>query len=239
VGSVNGIFTYDGFIRTVPYNGRNGLPLLFVADPTTINSFLDLPAPISCINDYAQALLSTEVPPLPTTNLSKVQQKLLHVHECMAHLGFDNIQQLARDGYFGDTLHCIGSCDKPLCHACCMGKAHKRHVSTNTSPLKATHIQPGDCISCDQLESNAPGRIAILKGKPSKKFYHACTFFIDHASNKVHISLHQSTGADEAVLTKHHFEKLAAEHGIYLHKYHGDNGVFATHIFLSYFEPSF
>jgi transposase InsO family protein len=56
--------------------------------------------------------------------------------------------------------------------------------------LKATHLHPGDCISTDQLESNAPGGIPVLKGRPSKEFYHACTFFTDHASNKVHITLH-------------------------------------------------
>jgi len=99
--------------------------------------------------------------------------------------------------------------------------------------LKATHLKPGDCISCDQLESSAPGRIAVLKGRPSKASYHACTFFIDHVSNKVHTSFHLSTGADEAVFAKHRFERLAAEHGVHIHKYHGDNGVFATNQFKS------
>jgi hypothetical protein len=175
----------------------------------------------------------TEVTTSPTTNLTKVQCKLLHIHECMAHLGFDEIQQLARDGHFGDSLRCTSSCDKPLCHACCLGKAHKRPVTANSTPLKAAHVQPGDCISCDQLQSNAPGRIAVLKGRPSKAFYHACTFFIDCASNKVHTSFHLSTGADEAVFAKHRFERLAAEHGVHIHKYHGDNGVFATNQFKS------
>jgi hypothetical protein len=109
-----------------------------------------------------------------------------------------------------------------------MGKAYKRPVSTNTTPLKATHLEPGDCISCDQLESNTPGKVAILKGKPSKDFYHACTFFINYALNKVHITLNYSTGADEAVTLKHCFECLAAEHGIRICMYHGDNGVFVS-----------
>jgi hypothetical protein len=83
------------------------------------------------------------------------------------------------------------------------------------------------------LESNAPGRLATLKGKPSKNSYHACTFFIDHASNKVHIMLYYSTGANEAVHAKRHFENVATEHSVSIHKYHGDNGGFATHQFKS------
>ena len=51
--------------------------------------------------------------------------------------------------------------------------------------------------------------------------------------NKVHISFHHSTSADEAVFAKHRFEHLAAEHGIHIHKYYGDNGVFATNQFKS------
>jgi hypothetical protein len=174
-----------------------------------------------------------EVPSSPDTNLTKVQRKLLNIHECIGHLGLDAVQQLARNVYFGDSLCCIGSCDKPLCHACCLGKAHKRPISSNTTPLRAHQLHPGDYISCDQHESNAPGRIAVLKVKPSKTFYHSCTFFVDHASNKVHVTMNLSTGADEAVLAKHRFEKSAAKHGVQIRKYHGDNGVFATTQFKS------
>jgi hypothetical protein len=176
------------------------------------------------------------IPLTPEGNLTRVQRKLLRVHECMAHIGLAEIQHLAREGYFGESLKCIASCKKPLCHACCLGKAHKRPVSSDTTPLKATHLHPGDCVACNQLESNVPGKLAVLKGKPSKDAYHACTFFIDHASNKVNISLHFSTGAEEAVQAKRRFEKLATDHGISIQKYHGDNGIFATTLFKSFCE---
>jgi hypothetical protein len=113
-GGINGIFIYDGFTCTIPYHGRNGLPLLFSADPGTIHPSLAPSASISSINAHAKALLSTEVPTSPTTNLTRVQCKLLHIHECMAHLRFDEVQQLVWDGHFGDNLHCISACDKPL-----------------------------------------------------------------------------------------------------------------------------
>jgi len=223
-GGLFGSLTYEGFVRTVPYNGRNGLPLIFADAPMSHASST------TCPNPHTAAYLSTALPDdLPNTNLSKSQRKLLHIHERMAHLNFDEIQNLARSGYFGDSLRCIGSCDKPLCHACCLGKAHKHPVSTTSTPLKATHLLPGDCVSTDQLESNAPEKIPVLKGRPSKEFYRACTFFTDHASNKVHITLHKSTGSDEAVSAKHCFEKLEAEHNVTIKEYHGDNGVHATH----------
>jgi transposase InsO family protein len=95
------------------------------------------------------------------------------------------------------------------------------------------HLKPSDCVACDQLESNVPGKLAVLKGKPSKDAYHACTFFIDHASNKVNIPLNLSTGAEEAVQAKRRFERMANEHGFYIRKYHGNNGVFATASFCS------
>jgi hypothetical protein len=231
-GGSFGTLIYDGFIRTVPYNGRNGLPLIFAADPHFNSSRRP------CDNPHTAAYLSTATTAVPSSNLSKAQRKLLHVHERMAHLGFDELQLLARQGHFGDSLRCIGSCDKPLCHACCLGKAQKRPVSTTTTPLKATHLVPGACVSTDQLESNTPGKIAVLKGRPSKDSYHACTFFIDHASNKVHISLHQSTGVNEALAAKHRFEKLANENNVTIKEYHGDNGVYASAQFKSSCELS-
>jgi hypothetical protein len=114
-----------------------------------------------------------------------------------------------------------------------MGKARQRPISSVGTPLKATHLQPGDCVSSDQLESNSPGRIAVSKGKVSTNFYHACTFFIDHASNKVHITMSHSTGADEAIKAKHRFERLAAEHNVQFRHYHSDNGVYASQAFKS------
>jgi len=226
-GGTSGIFQYDGFIRTVHYNGRNGLPLIFASEPASV------PSSNTCTNPHAAAYLSTVNPVDSPTSLTKTQRKLLHVHERMAHLGFDDIQHLARSGYFGDSLRCIGTCDKPLCHACCLGKAQKRPVTTESTPLKAMHLHPGDCVSTDQLESNTPGKIPVLKGRPSTSSYHACTFFTDHTSNKVHISLHHSTGAEEALEAKRRFEQIADESNVKIKAYHCDNGVYATSLFKS------
>jgi len=231
-----GKLTYDGFTRTIPYSGRNGLPIVFTAGNVFGPSAMFSPLSVSEVpstSAYAASLLSTHVAYTGELNLSRTQRLLLLVHASMAHLHLDEVQRLARAGYFGDSLRCIGSCDKPKCRACCIGKAHQRTISTNGTPLKAEHLRPGDCISSDQLESNAPGRIAVWKGKISTTFYHACTFFIDHASNKVHITLNYSTGAEEAVSAKRRFEQMAAEHNVQIKRYHADNGIYASKIFKS------
>lgn len=237
--ATHGTLTYDSYIRTIPYNSRNGLPIVFTSGNMramfspfqTESSSPHAP----CASIYAAALLSTEIdsPTRTVDNITRTQRLLLLVHESMAHLHLNEVQRLARSGYFGDSLRCIGSCDKPLCHACCTGKAVQRSVPSDGTPIKTDHLKPGDCISTDQLESNSPGRVAVWKGQPSKRFYHACTFFTDHASNKVHITLNYSTGAEEAVTSKHRFEKMASENGVLIKKYRGDNGVYATYLFKS------
>jgi hypothetical protein len=90
-GGVNGVFTFDGFVRTVPYNGRNGLPLLFAADPESIKSTWTPSVPASCTSDHVRAFLTTEIPTSSDTNLSRTQWKLLHIHEHMGHIGFDEL----------------------------------------------------------------------------------------------------------------------------------------------------
>jgi hypothetical protein len=229
-----GKLTYDGFARTVLYNSLNNLPIVFTTStmcglisPFQTEAFLPH---ATCKSSYVAALLSSAVAGT-VENLTRTQRLLLLVHESMAHLNLDHVQRLARDGYFGETLKCIGTCTKPLCRACCTGKAHQRAKSKTGTPLKTNHLKPGDCISCDQLQSNTPGKIPVWKGSPSKDSYGAASFFVDHASDFVNISLHHSTGAMEAVTAKHRFEKLAADFGVKISKYHGDNGVYATKLF--------
>ena len=94
--------------------------------------------------------------------------------------------------------------------------------------IDSIHLIPGDCVSTDQLESNTPGRIPIMKGKPSTSNYGAATLFVDHASRFLHLSLHCSTGAQEAIEAKHKFERAATEHGVTIKEYCADNGVYQS-----------
>ena len=70
-----------------------------------------------------------------------------------------------------------------------------------------------------------------MKGKPSTSNYGVATLFVDHASRFLHLSLHCSTGAQEAIEAKHKFERAATEHGVTIKEYHADNGVYQSKLF--------
>jgi hypothetical protein len=55
--------------------------------------------------------------------------------------------------------------------------------------------------------------------------------FYDHASRFLHFTPHHSTGAEEAIVAKRHFEHLASTHNRTIKRYHADNGVFTTKLF--------
>lgn len=62
------------------------------------------------------------------------------------------IQQLAKDGIFGDGMKVVASCDPPLCKACLHGKQHKSPIlASQLKPLDISHLDPSDCVSGDQL----------------------------------------------------------------------------------------
>jgi len=46
------------------------------------------------------------------------------------------------------------------------------------------------------------------------KAYKAATIFVDHASRFIHLRMCESTGGEEALQAKLHFEKLARDSGI-------------------------
>ena len=60
-----GRLTYDGFTRTIPYNGRNGLPIVFTArnvfGPSALFSSTSVTSQVPCASAYATSLLSTAV----------------------------------------------------------------------------------------------------------------------------------------------------------------------------------
>jgi hypothetical protein len=76
-----GIFTFDGFRRTVPYNTRSRLPILY-----TIGGY----------SVYTAEVNTNSAPPLP--NLSAAQQLLLRWHNRLSHMSFGHLQELARQG---------------------------------------------------------------------------------------------------------------------------------------------
>jgi hypothetical protein len=140
-----GIFTFDGFRRTVPYDTRSRLPILH-----TIGGFLA----------YTAKVNPTSAPSLP--NLSATQQLLPRWHNRLSHMSFGHLQELARQGRLPMA---IAGCDHPICHSCQYGKAHKRSVASSgkAHPIDSRDLTPGDCVSVDQIESPSPGYIDTFK----------------------------------------------------------------------------
>jgi hypothetical protein len=199
-----GILHFSGYKKTIYYNSSNNLPIFFTAPKFTTPPCHTLSKELS---STTAALLSSEDLHTDTINLSAPQRKLLLHHYQLGHLHMARIQSLAREGLLCPNNADIASCDALLCKACIHGKQHRCPISSaSTGPLDSNHLKPGDCVSCDQLESTSPGLIPVYKGTPTNSSYHAGTLFIDHASCYLYFTPHISTGAIEAVQAKQDFK---------------------------------
>ncbi len=104
----------------------------------------------------------------------------------------------------------LASCPKPLCTSCQLGTAHRSATPSIGTLLDVGHLKPSDCVSVDQLESNAPGSVHTSWGLPTKCTYQAAILCCDYASCYLFLTCHHSTGAGEAVAAKRAFEREAS-----------------------------
>jgi hypothetical protein len=107
------------------------------------------------------------------------------------------MQSMAKCGLLPKKL---AKCQIPACTSCLYGRATRRPWRTKSKLGQQggklrTAMEPGQCISVDQLESTTPGLIAQIKGWLTKKRYRVATIFVDHFSglsyqptNQVHIT---------------------------------------------------
>jgi hypothetical protein len=172
----SGTLTFLGFHCTIHYNSTNNLLIIFLS--TNLTSFTK-PSTIQSTS----LLSSTDLPPIAIdTNLTSAQQKLLNLHYKLGHLDIHRVQKLARDGIFGSHLKSVGNCDAPVCKACIHGKQHRHPIPNPSRHIDSHHLEPGDCVSGDQVESTTPAIIPVYCGSPSIHQYHAGTLLVDHAS---------------------------------------------------------
>lgn len=78
------------------------------------------------------------------------------------------------------------------------------------------------------MESGHPGFIPTWKGRPTTRKYQCASVYADHASEYINLTLHESTGAQEALQGKARLERFSAEHGVKINHFRSDNGVCVT-----------
>jgi hypothetical protein len=147
----------------------------------------------------------------------------------MGNLHMAKVQRLAKDGFFGPSYKSKASCDPPLCEACIHRKQHKTPFSPEFFKfIDNLHLQPGDCVSCDQMESTQPGLIPTFRGSPTTAFYNGGTILVDYANRLIFFSPHQSPDAKETCWKKHRVELYAHSFNHRIRRYHADNGIFTS-----------
>ena len=155
--------------------------------------------------------------------------QLLTIHESLGHISFHIIRLLC--------LACIlprdlANVSPPICPGFSYGQANRspwrRKGKSNLKKIKPVTI-PGQAVSVDQLVGYTPGLIPTHRGLPTNKRYSGATIFVDHASDFTYVHLMEGTpDAEKTVEAAQVFDKIAKSHGVTIHHYHADNGLFDT-----------
>jgi transposase InsO family protein len=221
-----GVLTFQGHPTTIQYDPTTQLPILYTAPGHT--SFTRFCAHQSYLTKHPYQLPDCNKPTqYMYSNLTAAQQKKLHLHERCAHAGWDQLNIWIRQG----ILPCDPALAKepdPVCAACQFGKAHKRSHLANVGSISQNHTAPGDGVSTDGMEAGIPGRVFSTSGLPSSRRYRYATFWIDHYSRYVHITMHETKKAEELLRSKNDFEDFAARFGVRIKNIRADNGVYTA-----------
>ncbi len=165
----------------------------------------------------------------------KPASEFLCWHYKLNHMSGAKMQSMAKCGLLPKKS---ATCQIPTCTSCLYGKATRRTWRTKPKLGQQggklrTAMEPGQCISVDQLESKTPGLIAQIKGWLTKKRYRVVTVFVDHFSGLSYIHLQKSTNADETLEAKMAFERYASKFNVKFKSYQADNGRFAENKFMA------
>jgi hypothetical protein len=161
--------------------------------------------------------------------LSKDEQEMMTLHHKLKHISEKDMHKLARAGTIPAKFQKMRL---PPCPACILGKQHRRPWRSRGRKQrhirKPTHRKAGDGTSVDQLESRHPGLVPQTKGfhRTTARFVGG-TIFVDHATGFTYVHLMKDFTAEATLEAKHAYEAKAAEHGVHIRSYHGDNGRFA------------
>jgi hypothetical protein len=224
--SENPILTFEGKSTTVQYDEISNLPILYTAPGvTTFHQYCAHQSYLTKPHDQESSKGTS--PMFLYRNMMPAQQCKLHLHERCAHAHWDQINSWIRNG----SLPCeksLASVPDPVCATCQFGKAHKRSHKTDTGHIAKQHTAPGDGVSSDGMEAGCPGRMLTTHGLPSTRRLKYCSFWIDHYSQFVYVTMHESKKAEELLRSKSEFEEYAAKFGINIKNIRADNGVYTA-----------
>jgi hypothetical protein len=150
-------------------------------------------------------------------------------------MNFGKMQDLAQQGCLPKS---ISTCELPICCSYQLGKAQCHPVTSpsKVQPIDSGGLQPGDCLSVNQIESLAPGYADTYSGKPTSECYYATSLYNDHASHFMFLKYHYSTGGTEAVEGKQQFEQLTRLHDIKIRACRADNGIMDKREYMHHVE---
>jgi len=188
------ILMFQGQPTTVTYEPLSQLPVLYTAPG------------IQTFHRFCSSFLAGYI---ATSNLTNNQLRKRHMHERCAHAHWDQINSWIRAGLLPCEPSLANEPD-PVCAACQIGKMHRKTHKTNTGHIGSEHTAPGMGVSSDGMEAGIPGKIFSTHGTPTSKSYKYATFWIDHYSKFVYVTMHETKCAEELLKSKLEFEDFAS-----------------------------
>ena len=117
----------------------------------------------------------------------------MRLHCKMNHVPFPTLIRMAASGKHGIRKPLARVKDQvPICMSCTFGMSHTRPWRTKGTPgkiRKEEEINPGDCVSIDQIVSAQPGLIPQMSGFLTNTRLWGATVFVDHVSDYVYVAL--------------------------------------------------
>jgi hypothetical protein len=108
---------------------------------------------------------------------------------------------------------------------------HKRSHKSDTGKIAKNAKAPGDGVSSNGMEAGCPGKVMTTHGIPTTKKFRYCSFWVDHYSQFVYVTMHETKCAEELVRSKHEFEDFVSRYNIKIKNIRADNGVYTAKLF--------
>jgi len=207
---------------TILYNKVSNLTILYTAPG--VDTFRHFCAHICSLQPP-----SSSSPVILPQHLTSQQHYKLNMHERCAHSERDQVKSWIRKG----ILPCdpsLANKPDPICAAYQFGKAHQQSHKSYTRHISDGHTAPGDGASLDGMEAGSPGCPITTHGLPSMRHYKYATFWIDHYSQFVCITMHESKKAEELLCSKAEFEGFVAHFGVPIKCIRANNGIYTAKI---------